>query len=121
MNISSIVVKTTQESFHSIKEAIRAIEGCEIYLADEASLQLIVVLEAPSSAEEVAINKQLELLPGVMSANMHYTYQESELNAQLRDNGEGVSEFLNDDSIKAEDIAYSGSIAHLLKQGRKRV
>ena len=118
MNISSIVVKTTQSAFNSVKEAILEVQGCEIYLEDETSSQIIVVLEAKSTQEEVAINKHLESLPGVINANMHYTYQEDELNAQLVSRQDGVIEFLNDDSIPAENIAYSGSIAHLMGKSK---
>ena len=75
MNISSIVVKTTKDSFNAVKASIREIKGCEIYIEDEATAQLIVVLEAPSTEEEMAINKHLESLAGVVSANMHYAYQ----------------------------------------------
>lgn len=120
MNISSIVVKTTQSAFDSVKEAILEVQGCEIYLEDKASSQIIVVLEAKSTQKEVEINKYLESLPGVINANMHYTYQEDELNAQLVSQQDGIIEFLNDDSIPAENIAYSGSIAHLMGKSKKK-
>lgn len=119
MNISSIVVKTTKDSFNAVKASIREIKGCEIYIEDEATAQLIVVLEAPSTEEEMAINKHLESLAGVVSANMHYAYQEEELNARLQTNSDGVCEFLNDDSIPAENITYAGSIAHLMGKTKK--
>lgn len=120
MNISSIVVKTAQDSFDCVKNAIMQIQGCEIYLEDEATHQLIVVVEAPSTEEEVAINKHIESIAGVMSANMHYTYQESEINAQLKSIDGGVSEFLNNDSIPIESITYSGSVANLMGKKRKK-
>ena len=116
MNISSIVVKTTQESFESVKNAIKEIQGCEIYIEDKATNQLIVVIESQNTEEEVAINKHIESMAGVMSANMHYAYQEDEINAQLKSID---GEFLNNDSIPAENIAYSGSIAHLMGKKRK--
>lgn len=118
MNISSIVIKTTQESFASIKDSIQEIKGCEIYLEDEASSQLVIVLEAQDAQEEIQINKILESLPGVINANMHYTYQEEEINAQLQTMDDGVCEFLNDDSIPAEQISYAGSITHLMSKNR---
>lgn len=120
MNISSIVIKTTQETFTSIKHSIQKIKGCEIYLEDEASNQLIIVLEAQNIQEEIEINKILESLPGVINANMHYTYQEEEINAQLKTMDDGVCEFLNDDSIPAEQISYSGSITHLMNKNRQK-
>lgn len=120
MNISSLIVKTSPKEFNRVKNQIEEIDGCEVYLVDKASSQLIVVLQAPSSSEEMSINKYIESIPGVMSANMHYTYQESEINAQLKAIDGGVSEFLNDDSIRAEDIAYSGSIAHLMGERHKK-
>lgn len=61
MNISSIVVKTTKDSFNAVKASIREIKGCEIYIEDEATAQLIVVLEAPSTEEEMAINKTFRI------------------------------------------------------------
>ena len=109
MNISSIVVKTTKDSFNAVKASIREIKGCEIYIEDEATAQLIM-----------AINKHLESLAGVVSANMHYAYQEEELNARLQTNSDGVCEFLNDDSIPVENITYAGSIAHLMGKTKKR-
>ncbi len=70
MNISSIVVKTTQESFESVKNAIKEIQGCEIYIEDKATNQLIVVIESQNTEEEVAINKHIESMAGVMSAKV---------------------------------------------------
>lgn len=119
MNISSVVIKTTQRAFDSVKDSIQTIKGCEIYLKDASTSQIVVVLEAQNTQEEVEINKYLESLPGVISANMHYTYQEDELNAQLQTMNDGVCEFLNDDSIPAEQIKYSGSIAHLMNKDRQ--
>ena len=120
MNISSIVVKTTPEHFESVQEMIDEVQNCEIYLADEATSQIIVVLEAANTQEEITINKHLEGLPGVMSAQMHYTYQEEELTAQLREMEDGACEFLNDESIPAENITYSGSIAHLMGKTKRK-
>ena len=51
---------------------------------------------------------------------MHYAYQESEINAQLKSIDGGISEFLNNDSIPIENIAYSGSVAHLMGKKRKK-
>ena len=119
MNISSIVVKTAQESFESVKNAIKEIQGCEIYIEDKATNQLIVVIESQCTEEEVVINKHIDSMSGVMSANMHYAYQEDEINAQLKSIDGSISEFLNNDSIPAENIAYSGSIAHLMGKKRK--
>ncbi|MCH5313962.1 MAG: chaperone NapD [Helicobacter sp.] len=114
MNISSIVVRTTQEHFESVKDSIQALQYCEIYIADKPTNQIIVVIESPSTQEEVALNKHIESLTGVLSANMHYAYQEGEINAQLKEMDNGISEFLNNDSISAEHITYSGSVAHLM-------
>lgn len=119
MNISSVVIKTTQEAFESVKDSIREMKGCEIYLEDEGTSQIVVVLEAQDTQEEVEINKCLESLSGVVSANMHYTYQEDEISAQLQTMEDGACEFLNDDSIPAEHITYSGSVAHLMKKNRQ--
>lgn len=119
MNISSIVVKTTQAAFDDVERAIMGLQSCEIYLKDRESSHIIVVIEAANAGEEMALNKYLETLEGVMSANMHYTYQENELNAQLRAMQDGGYEFLNDDSIPAEHIAYSGSIAHIMAESLK--
>lgn len=119
MNISSIVVKTTKAAFEEVKKHIESTQGCEIYIADEATSQLVVVLEVPSLEEEIAINKHLESIKGVISANMHYTYQEEELDAQLKTNSQGVCEFLNNDAIDAQDIMYAGSIAHLMGKTKK--
>ena len=120
MNISSIIVKTTEEHFESVKEVIDELQNCEIYIADKPTHQLIVVVEAPSTEEEIALNKHIESLRGVISANMHYAYQESEINEQLKNIDGGVSEFLNNDSIPIENIAYSGSVAHLMGKKRKK-
>lgn len=114
MNISSIVVRTKAEEFEHVKKLISEIQNCEIYLSDKESSHIIVVLEAKDIQEEVAINKHIESLAGVISAQMHYTYQEDELNATLQKMHDGACEFLNDESISAEDITYSGSIAHLM-------
>ncbi|TLD81766.1 nitrate reductase [Helicobacter sp. MIT 05-5293] len=119
MNISSIVVKTHENHFESVKNIINEIQGCEIYLEDKSTHHLIVVIEAPNTEEEIAINRCLENLEGVISANMHYAYQEDEINAQIKTNEEGVCEFLNNTSIPTENIIYAGSIAHLMGKTKK--
>lgn len=119
MNISSIVIKTHQDHFESVKNIISEIQGCEIYLEDKATNHLIVVIEAPNTEEEIAINRCLEKLEGVISANMHYAYQEDEINAQLQTNEEDICEFLNNTSIPTENITYSGSIAHLMGKTKR--
>lgn len=119
MNISSIVVKTKPECFENVKYMIENIQNCEVYLSDEKSSQIIVVLEVDSTEQEVAINNALEQLEGVVNANMHYTYQEDELNAQIRQIDGSLPEFLNNDEVPLDSISYNGSVANLM--GKKRL
>lgn len=117
MNISSIVVKTKAEAFEAVRESIQSIQGCEIYIADEASCQFIVVIEAKDSSDEIAINRHLQGLQGVISADMHYAYQEEELNAKLAAMDEsGSLELINNDKINAKDMPYQGEVEYYLKQ-----
>ena len=87
MNISSAVIKTLPDSINEVIEIIKAIN-------------------------------ELKKIPKVISADIVYSYMEDEIGeeiAKLEEN-ELVPPWLNNDSIRAEDIDYKGE----LKINKKR-
>jgi len=111
MNISSIVVKTRKENLESVINAVSTSDFCEYHLHDDNG-RIIVTVEGKGVEEEINKLKQIQQLPHVISAEMMYAYSEDELNAE-RDKLEKtdkIPEWLNDESVRAEDIKYKGDL-----------
>lgn len=110
MNISSVVVKVNPENLDDVLNELNANEICEVHMHDEFG-RIVVVIEGDGISEEIRKLKILESMPKVISADMIYSYAEDELN-EARDSFEREASinFLNDDSVKAENIVYRGDL-----------
>jgi len=110
MTISSIIVQTTAEKVEQIVEMLKKSELCEYHLHDEKG-RIIITVEGENTGQEMEKLSQIQQLEGILSAEMHYSYNEDELD-QMRDNLEisEIPEWLNDENVKAEEIEYHGDL-----------
>jgi nitrate reductase NapD len=114
-NISAIVVQTRPEYLSQVLEDLEKSGVCDIHFYDEKG-RIIVTVEGKDADEEISKIKKIESIPHVVSAEMHFTYTAEELDQALKkieENQQKIIEFLNDDSIPAEKINYSG---HMYKK-----
>lgn len=110
MNISSIVVKTSEVKFQDIVSELETADFCEVHAYENQ--KIIVTIEGAGIDEEIAKLRKIESIPGVVIAEMVYAYSEDELHKE-RHNIETANEvptWLNDDSIRAEQIKYKGDL-----------
>lgn len=92
MNVSSIVVKTTQEYIQEVIENINKVDFCEVHFND-ADGKIVVTIEGDSINEQMERMKKIQKIPFVFSANVAYSYCEDELIsmlAQIKDTGDPV-------------------------------
>lgn len=82
MNISGIVVKAAPKQVDDVMEALRASGLCEVYFHDNAG-RIIVTVEGADTNEEIRKMKEIMGLPGVICANLAYTYNEEEIEGAL--------------------------------------
>ena len=110
MNISSIIVMCLSE--HE-KEVVDIIEECDYarYHMHQNG-KIIVTIEGEDTEEEIAKIRKLEGIPNVISASLHYSYCEDELEEErgrLMEDRD-VPLWLNNDSTDAKDISYHGNL-----------
>ena len=110
MNISSIVI--TVEA-HAAQEVIKKLESeklCELHAHENN--KIIATIEAESIGREMEIVKIIGKMSGVLSAKMAFSYCGEELE-KIRDNiniKTDTPNWLNSQSIKAEQINYQGDL-----------
>ena len=110
MNISSIVIKTVLGKTDLVIEAIKKSALCEVHLHEKN--KIVALIEAETISDETAIVKKLSKLENVISAEMAFSYCENELD-EIRNDitiSKDFPEWLNDDTIKAEQIKYEGDL-----------
>ncbi|MGW8272239.1 MAG: chaperone NapD [Thermodesulfovibrionales bacterium] len=78
MNISSIVVKTRPDVMEGTLKALEDSGLCTVYFHDPTG-RIVVTVEGEDATEEMEKMKALMSLPGVISADLAYTYCEDEL------------------------------------------
>ncbi len=111
MNISSIVVQTLPKYLDEVIQNLKNSGVCDYHLHDEKG-RIIVTIEADSVAGELEKLKVIEAVPHVITADMQMSYSEDELDRHMEviASGDAVPKMLNDDTIKAENITYSGDL-----------
>jgi len=115
MNISSIVVRCLPDHMDDLLENLNASELCEVHHRDNKG-QIVVVIEGEDVSEEIGKLKAIESMDHVISADMMYSYSEEELmkaQEELGQPAKAVPEVLEDDTLPAESIGYSGQIKDL--------
>jgi nitrate reductase NapD len=110
MNISSIIVKTRPEHLEDVKKELEKTGICEIHFDDARGI-VIVTIEGENVEEEINKVRFLEALPNVISADMHMSYCEEELDEMKKEiiDSEGVASEINADK-PIEEIDYFGSL-----------
>ena len=112
MNVSSVLVVTKPENVEEVKKTLEESGLCDVYFSDEKGM-IIVVIEGEDVNEETFKLREIQNLPGVLTANMVYAYSEEEWESAaeyLQKLSNDVPEILNDENVRAEDIVYKGHI-----------
>lgn len=113
MNISSIIIKATQENWEQKINQINKLEYIHIELDDKQKGIMIGVIEAPDAQKEIEIIKTINTMKGILSADMHLTYSENELeNCQIK--AEEIAELI--DSKPIDQIRYGGDVNSFLNK-----
>jgi nitrate reductase NapD len=110
MNISSIIVKVLPSNFEEVVVEIEKSGVGEIFFKERDKGIIIVVIEGKNVEEEIEKVRVLEALPKVISADMHMSYCEEELQEMQKDIDfqKAVEEVNSDKPI--EEINYFGSL-----------
>ena len=111
MNVSGILVQSKAENVKDVVKRLEESGLCDVYTHDEIG-RIVVTIEGEGIDEEIEKLNKLQLIEGVITADMHYSYSEDEL-AKARDEfalGDEVPEMLNDESLQAQDISYHGDL-----------
>ncbi|MBI9034279.1 MAG: chaperone NapD [Bacteroidales bacterium] len=117
MNISSIVIQTSTTKLNRAIEFLTQSNLCDYHHSDELG-RIIITIEGETAEEEMAKLRQIQQLDFVISAEMHFSYSENELDklrSDLELNPNNIPQWLNDDT-PAEEIRYNGD---LRKEKRK--
>ncbi len=111
MNISGILVQTKPENTDSVIESIKSTDFCEYHMHDEKG-RIIVTIEGEGVEEEIKKLKQLQVVKGVITADMMYAYAEDELDKirEELDKNNDLPTWLNDPDAKLSDIKYNGDL-----------
>jgi len=74
MNLSGILVVTTQKQMNTVCGLLDELEGVDVFHRDEATARIIVVQEAATVKDEVEGLKRIKKLPGIVMAEMVHHY-----------------------------------------------
>lgn len=111
MNVSSIVVQTTQQYIEEVVESLKACEVCDYHLHDEVG-RIIVTIEGEGVKEELEKLRVIENIPHVVAADMQMAYSEDELDEHMDvlENADMVPKMLNDDDVDLDNVVYRGDL-----------
>ncbi len=110
MNVSSIIVKTLPKNYDAVWVNLQNSDLCEVHFGDKEKGIIIVTIEGKNVEEEIAKLTKIEELPFIISADMHMSYCEEELEEMKKDiDFEHTLEELNTER-KAEEVGYFGSL-----------
>jgi nitrate reductase NapD len=111
MNISSIVVQTLPQNVESVIESLKESGVCDYHLHDPKG-KIIVTVEGKDVEEEMAKLVAIQILPNIIAADMMMTYQEDQLNEEIRklEKEDIVPAMLNDDNVDPRKIVYNGDL-----------
>jgi nitrate reductase NapD len=111
MNISSIVVQTLPQNVESVIESLKESGVCDYHMHDPKG-KIIVTVEGKDVEEEIEKLVAIQILPHVIAADMMMTYQEDQLDAEIKKMNEEdvVPAMLNDENIDVRNIVYNGDL-----------
>jgi len=110
MNISSLIIKVKEDKFEEVLKTLQNSDYCEVHLFENQ--KIVVTIEGYTTDDEIKALKKIEQLKGVLSAEMAYAYSEQELETERQkiEIADDVPSWLNDNTIKAENIRYKGDL-----------
>ncbi len=110
MTLSSCVIRCNPNELEAVKKRVEEADVCDIHIVDESGY-IVVTIEGKDTAEEIDKLKTLQFLPGVLSADLIYSYSEEELEALREDLDiqDPVPDILEKD-VPAEKIVYHGDL-----------
>ncbi|PAF44431.1 hypothetical protein BJI48_02590 [Helicobacter sp. 11S02596-1] len=113
MNVSSIIIKIDWNHYENVISELGLLEGIEVHICDEATASIIVSITAVDVSGEIARLKDIEKITGVLSANMHYSYSEEELEKNI-----STQKMLEniEKSQDAKEIRYKGNVGSWLPE-----
>ena len=76
--VCSLIVQTKSQHLQDIHTQLSAFSGCEVALSDEASGQLIVVVEAEHSETLMNIIESVRNVAGVLAVSLVYHQQDEQ-------------------------------------------
>jgi len=114
MNVSSIVVQALPKYVDELIEFFKKADYVDYHLHDKEKGKIIITVEGEGVEEEIEKLVKIQQLPHVIAADMMMTYQEDELDAEVKklESENPVPNMLNDDDIDVRDIEYHGDLRH---------
>ena len=114
MNISSIVVQALPKHIDALVAYFQEASYVDYHMHDKAKGKIIVTIEGKGVEEEIEKLIKIQRLPEVIAADMMMTYQEEELDEEIRrlEAEDPVPEVLNDETIDPRDVVYHGDLKH---------
>ena len=109
MNISSIIVKTLPKNFDEVMQALKESGVCDVHFGEKEKGIIIVTIEGKNVEEEIEKVRILEALPKVISADMHMSYCEEELEEMKKDKS-----FLEKLPSKRENLFFRNYLDYLI-------
>jgi len=114
MNVSSIVVQAPSKYIDELVELFKESDYCDYHLHDKATGKIIVTVEGEGVEEEIKKLVKIQELPQVMAADMMMTYQEDQLDEEIKllNEQDPVPDVLKREDIAIQDIVYHGDLRH---------
>jgi len=114
MNVSSIVVQALPQNIDELVAFFKEADYVDYHLHDKEKGKIIVTVEGKGVEEEIEKLVKIQRLPNVIAADMMMTYQEDELDAEIKrlEEENPVPEVLNDEDIDVRDVVYHGDLRH---------
>lgn len=82
MNVSGIVVMTTEEHIQEVIDNINSVDCCEVHFNDSQG-KIVVTIEGESINDQMERLKRIQSIPFVFSASLAFSYCEDELARSL--------------------------------------
>jgi nitrate reductase NapD len=112
MNISSIVVQAPSKYIDELVELFKKEEYCDYHFHDKDTGKIILTIEGKDVEEEIKKLVKIQGIPQVMAADMMQTYQEDQLDEEIKlmNEQDFVPEVLQREDIAVRDIVYNGDL-----------
>ena len=114
MNISSIVVQALPKNIDELVAYFKEADYVDYHLHDKAKGKIVVTVEGEGVEEEIEKLVKIQRLPQVIAADMMMTYQEDELDAEVKrlEAENPVPQILDEEDVDPNDVVYHGDLRH---------